>query len=709
MADHPPNGGPPNRLAAETSPYLLQHAHDPVDWFAWGPDALERAASLDRPIFLSIGYAACHWCHVMAHESFRDPATAAELNADFVAIKVDREERPDLDALYMDAVQALTGQGGWPMSLFLTPAGQPFYGGTYFAPQRRHGLPAFREVLVAVSRTWRDDREGVIRTAARVADAVAAHQRLPVLPEIGPDDDGGVPRDAAWRLDPDWLPAAVAALEGSFDPALGGWGGAPKFPAPMLIEALLIRAVADPVDGAPLAMVRRTLDAMADGGIHDQLGGGFARYATDARWLVPHFEKMLYDNAQLARAYLHAWQLTGEARYRATVEDTLDYVARELALPDGPFAASQDADTEGVEGATYTWTAQEVVHHLGPAAPLLSAAYGVRPGGDWDGRTILHRVASDAQLAERFGREEAAVAASLADARARLLAVRRARPQPARDDKAVAAWNGLALAAFADASVALERDDYRVVAERAADHLLVRLTGPDGHLRRTWKDGRARHTAVLEDHADLAEGLLALYEATYEERWFSAARRLLDEVLDRFAAPEGGFYDTAADHEALIARPRSIQDNAVPSGDAMAATALLRLAALTGEARYRDAAEATLRTVGDLPSHHPQAFAQWLVAFQLAGRPFDEVAVVGRPDAPARAELIAAVREGLRPWTVSAVASPEAGDASAVALLHGRPMIGGAPTAYLCRGFACRRPVTVPDELRAQLAAPIVS
>ncbi|HEY7940328.1 MAG TPA: thioredoxin domain-containing protein [Candidatus Limnocylindrales bacterium] len=694
MPDHPPTGGPANRLAAETSPYLLQHAHDPVDWFAWGPEALERAASLDRPIFLSIGYAACHWCHVMAHESFRDPATAAELNAGFVAIKVDREERPDLDALYMDAVQALTGQGGWPMSLFLTPAGQPFYGGTYFPQERRHGLPAFGEVLAAVSRTWHDDPEGVRRAAARVAEAVAAHQQVPA---DTPDDGGG------WRLHTGWLPAAIAALEASFDPAHGGWGGAPKFPAPMLIEALLIRAVAEPADEAPRAMVRRTLDAMADGGIHDQLGGGFARYSTDGQWLVPHFEKMLYDNAQLARAYLHAWQLTGEARYRAVVEDTLDYVARELALPDGPFAASQDADTEGVEGATYTWTLEEVTRHLGPTTALFSAAYDVRPRGNWDGHTIFRRVASDAQLAERFGFTPAAVARSLAEARARLLAVRRARPQPARDDKAIAAWNGLALAAFAEASAALGRDDYRAAAERAADFLVTRLLGDDGHLQRTWKDGRAGPAAVLEDHADLAEGLLALYGATFDERWFIAARGLLDAVLERFAAPEGGFYDTATDHETLIARPRGVQDNAVPSGNAMATTALLRLAALTGEARYRDAAEAALRTVGDLPARHPQAFPQWLVAFQLAGRPFDEVAIVGPPDSPARAGLIAAVRDMFRPWAVLAVASSDGGDGSAVALLHERPTIGDAPTAYVCRGFACLRPMTEPQALRAQL------
>ncbi|HTS15889.1 MAG TPA: thioredoxin domain-containing protein [Candidatus Sulfotelmatobacter sp.] len=700
MPDHAPSGAPANRLAAETSPYLLQHAHDPVDWYAWGPEALARAVVLDRPIFLSIGYAACHWCHVMAHESFRDPATAAELNEGFVAVKVDREERPDLDALYMDAVQALTGQGGWPMSLFLTPAGQPFYGGTYFPDQRRHGMPAFRDVLAAVDRTWHDDREGVLRAAARVAEAVAAHQRLPG----GPSATDGAAGERGWRLDPAWLPQAVAAASAGFDPRDGGWGGAPKFPAPMLLEALLMRAVGVPADPAPLAMVRRTLDAMADGGIHDQLGGGFARYSTDARWLVPHFEKMLYDNAQLARVYLHAWQLTGHPRYREVAESTLDYLARELALPDGLLAASQDADTDGREGATYVWTADEIGRVIGPAAPLFAAAYDVQPAGNWEGRTILHRIAPDAALAERFGLEPAAVGATLADARDRLLEVRRARSQPARDDKALAAWNGLALAAFAEATAAWGRDDHRLSAERAAAALLDHLVTPDGRLHRSWKDGRARHDAVLEDYADLAEGLLALYQATFEERWFSAARDLLEVVLERFAAPEGGFFDTADDHETLLARPRSVQDNATPSGNAMAATALLRLAALSGEARYRDAAEAALRTVGDLPARHPQAFAQWLVAWQLAARSIAEVAIVGQPGA-ATARLIGVARAGLRPWQVLAAAAPEAAGRSAVALLRDRPAVDGGPTAYVCRGFVCLRPVSDPAELAIQLAS----
>jgi uncharacterized protein len=696
MSDDDAANVPANRLASESSPYLLQHAHDPVDWFGWGTAALDHARELDRPIFLSIGYAACHWCHVMAHESFRDPVTAKALNDAFVAIKVDREERPDLDALYMDAVQALTGQGGWPMSLFLTPDGRPFYGGTYFPDERRHGMPAFREVVAAIARTWREDRPGVERTAGRVAAAVVAHQRLPVAPAEG-----------GWSFESIRLDTAAIELGRTFDVVNGGWGGAPKFPAPMVLEALLYRAATDgtPTDPSSLQMVRRTLDAMADGGIHDQLGGGFARYATDAIWLVPHFEKMLYDNAQLARVYIHAWQATGEARYRAVAEGTLDYLVREMSLPDGTFAASQDADTGGVEGASYTWRASEIAQHLGPAAPLFAAAYDVTPGGNWEGRTILRRIATDEELAARFGSDREAVVASLASSRARLLAVRGARPQPARDDKALAAWNGLAIAAFAEAATALDRADYGAAAVRAAGAVLEGLLPPDGRLRRSWKDGLARHDAVLEDHADLAEGLLALYQATFEERWFHAARQLLDRVVACFTAPDGGFFDTAADHEVLLARPRSLQDNAVPSGNAMAATALLRLAALTGDARYREAAEAAVGTMGDLPLRHPASFAQWLVVMELAGRPLDEVAVIGQSGATDTRALLAIVRQSRRAWVVLASAPPERADTSAVALLHGRRPIGAAATAYVCHGFACRRPVTDPTELAAQLAS----
>jgi uncharacterized protein len=694
-----------NRLATQTSPYLLQHAHNPVDWYPWGSEALAAAKESDKPIFLSIGYAACHWCHVMERESFEDEATADDLRRDFIAIKVDREERPDLDQVYMGAVQAMTGGGGWPMSVFLTPDGRPFYGGTYFPSEPHHGLPSFRQVLAGVARAWREDRAAIevsgSRLVATLVEQAHALGSAADHPELA--DDG--------RLD-----AAVAALHASFDARRGGWGGAPRFPAPMTIELLLRRAtgadgrvaIGDDADDRALAMARRTLDAMADGGIRDQLGGGFHRYATDAAWLVPHFEQMLYDNAQLARVYVHAWQLTGDARYRDVAGAALDFMAERLRTDDGAFAASLDADTEGVEGATFTWTAEEIREVLGPSdADLFAASYGVTDAGNWEGRTILSRVRSDAEVAGGLGLKAAEVSSRLEAARAALRARRSTRPQPARDDKALAAWNGLAIAAFADATAAGSSERYRSLAEAAATAILRGLRQPDGRLRRSWKDGRALSDGVLEDYAHLAEGLLALYQSTFDERWFSAARELVDVILDRFADPTGGFFDTADDAETLVTRPKDIQDNAIPSGGAMAATVLLRLAALTGENRYRDAAEAAIGQVLDVAPSHPTFFGQWLVALDLALAAVAEVAVVGSPldGAPladATKALIAVARAGYRPHQVLAVsAQPEA---SAVPLLHGRTLLDGRPTAYVCRNFACRRPVNEPAELAAQLA-----
>ncbi len=696
---------PANRLAGETSPYLLQHAHNPVDWYPWGPEALERARELDRPIFLSIGYAACHWCHVMERESFEDETTARVLNELFVPVKVDREERPDLDAIYMAAVQAMTGSGGWPMSVFLTPDGRPFYGGTYFPNTRRHGMPAFLDVLAGVAAAWRDRRDEVERSAG----ALTAHVARPV--RLG---DGDAPPGA------EVLDAAVAAIEAGFDAVHGGWGTAPKFPQPMTIELLLRRAAAGDARALPIA--RRALDRMAAGGIFDQLGGGFARYSTDAAWLVPHFEKMLYDNAQLARAYLHAWALTGEPAYLATAMATLDFVAREMTLPDGVFAASLDADTDGEEGATYTWLAGEVrevleAAGLGEAWPVVAEAYDVTEVGNWEGRVILRRVASDEGLAARHGTSAEEVGALLGAARAALLAARDRRPQPARDDKALAGWNGLMIAAFADAAALLDGRGgdalaaaaarYRTLAERAADRLLEVLRMPDGRFLRSWKDGRARHLGTLEDQACMAEGLLALYEATAEERWFVAARATLDAVLTHFADPAGGFHDTADDAEVLVARPRSLEDNALPSGGAMTATTLLRLHALTGEAAYAAAAEAAIGTVGAAAAAYPTAFAQWLIALDWLIGPVDEVAIVGEPADNAVRRLVAVARgaAGGPPWRPRQVITvgPDP-HASAVPLLQGRFSLRGAPTAFVCRGFACRQPVTEPEALAAILA-----
>ncbi len=683
----------PNRLAGETSPYLLQHANNPVDWSPWGPDALARAKLLDRPIFLSIGYAACHWCHVMERESFEDKVTAQFLNDHFVSIKVDREERPDLDQVYMAAVQAMTGGGGWPMSVFLTPDGRPFYGGTYFPDEPRHGMPSFRQVLEGVDRAWQGQRPEVEAAGGRLVQGLIDQARL----DAGSDDPA-----------PSLLDAATAGIEASFDPANGGWGRAPKFPQPMTIEYLLRRHLATG-DPRPLAIARQSLDAMADGGLHDQLGGGFHRYSTDALWLVPHFEQMLYDNAQLARVYLHAWQVTGAARYLGVATGTLDYMVRELTAADGAFAASQDADTEGTEGLTFTWHAAEIRETLGDASPLFEAAHGVTDAGNWEGTTILSRVASAARLAGDFGLTESEVEDRLAKAGERLLARRAGRPQPARDDKALAAWNGLAIGAFADASVALAAGNpgaaagYRTAAERAAGAIVDGLLAPDGSLRRSWKDGRAVGSGVLEDYTHLADGLLALYDASFDERWFTIARRLMDRVLARFADPAGGFFDTADDHERLVTRPKDVQDNAVPSGNAVAADVLLRLHALTGDGTYRAAAERAMRTVVPFVGRYPTGFARWLSAMDLSLAPIVEVAVAGALDDPGTGALLAETRRGYRPNQVAAAAADPG--TSVIPLLADRVALDGRATAYVCRGFVCRLPATDPATLRAQLQA----
>jgi uncharacterized protein len=659
-----------NRLAQETSPYLLQHAHNPVDWYPWTDEALAKARTEDKPIFLSIGYAACHWCHVMERESFEDEATAAQMNKDFVAIKVDREERPDLDSIYMDAVQAMTGSGGWPLNVFLTPDGKPFYGGTYFPDRPRHGLPSFRQVLEGVASAWRERRDEVTASGTELAKTIAHEQH----PPASTDDP------AEWMLD-----AALVALERTFDARNGGWGRAPKFPQAMAIEFLLTQHVRTG-DQRPLAMARRSLDAMAAGGIYDQLAGGFARYSTDERWLVPHFEKMLYDNALLARAYAHAWQLTGDPRYRQVAEETLAFIERDMRSPEGAFISSLDADTEGEEGATYVWSKAEIDGVLGENAAAFDSAYGVTSEGNWEGHNILSRA------------DESADYDALAPARSRLLQIRQRRPQPNRDDKVLTAWNGLAIAAFADAARALGRADFAAIAGRAADVLLTQVRTADGRLNRSFKDGRAKQSGVLEDYANLADGLSALYQATFDERWFIAARDLADQILAHFADPEGGFFDTADDHEALIARPKSLQDNAMPSGGAMAAQVLIRLAALTGDGRYRDAAESAMRGVTAVAHRYPTGFAHWLGAFQLALGPLHEVAIVGDAE-----PLLATVNAIYRPLIVVAAGRGD-GD-SAVPLLHDRPLRDGRATAYVCQGFACLQPVTEPAELEAQLSS----
>jgi uncharacterized protein YyaL (SSP411 family) len=571
------------------------------------------------------------------------------------------------------------------MSVFLTPDGRPFYGGTYFPPQPHHGLPAFRDVLAGAARAWREQRLEVVATGQRLVDTLVAQNRLPT--------DGPTPTA-------ELLAGTVDALQARFDTLNGSWGGAPKFPQPMTLDFLLGRIAAG--DRRPTAMVRYTLDRMADGGIHDQLGGGFHRYATDPIWLVPHFEQMLYDNAQLARTYLRAWATLGIAAYRDVAVGVLDYLLRELRRSDGTFAASQDADTEGVEGATFTWTAGEIRDVLGDEADLFAATYGVRDEGNWEGRTILSRIEP---AAGDDGIVDSEREARLASARGRLLERRATRAQPNRDDKALAAWNGLAIGALADAARLLPEpaaDRFRAAGIQAAEAILAGLRRPDGRLGRSWKDERATAEGVLEDYADLADGLLALYGATFDERWFVAARELADVILDHFVDPAGGFFDTSDDHESLVTRPKDPQDNATPAGGSMATLVLLRLAALTGEGRFCDAADRALATVTAFLGRYPTGFANWLSAAELAVGGIVELAIVGNPDAADTRALLAMATAGGRRDLVVAVAADPA--TSVVPLLADRGSIGGRATAYVCRQFTCRLPVTEPAALAEQLA-----
>lgn len=676
----------PNRLAQESSPYLQQHGSNPVDWFPWGAEALARALAEDKPIFLSIGYAACHWCHVMEHESFEDAATAEILNRNFVCIKVDREERSDLDSIYMQAVVAMTGHGGWPMSVWLNPQREPFYGGTYFPPERRHGMPGFKELLRNLAEAWQQ-RRGELQENAR---AMLEHLRSPAAA-------GG----AAGALpDAGLLPQALQAVLQSFDWSNGGWGAAPKFPQPMTIEFLL-RQHARSADPLALEMAERTLQAMAAGGMYDQLGGGFHRYAVDDHWLVPHFEKMLYDNAQLARVYLHAFQVTGKPLYKRIVEETCDYLLREMTEPGGGFYSAQDADSEGEEGRFFVWSVAEVREILKADALLFMEAFDVTAGGNFEGHSILHVQVPLALLAEKYKLAEDEVESRLARARMQLWAVREQRIKPLRDEKVLTAWNGLALAALAEAARVLGRADYLLAAQRNAEFVLGTLHTANGRLLRTWRAGSpAKLNAYLEDYANYADGLLELYQATFEERWFVAARQLADAMLEHFADDSGGFFDTSADHEQLITRPKDLQDNAVPGGNGMAAGVLLRLAAYTADARYSSAAEQVLARVQASAARYPTAFAQTLQALDFYASAPAEVALVGPLQDSGMAELLAELREPYRPHQVLALLQPLAG--SAIPLLHGRVQLGGQATAYVCRNFACQLPVTTRAALHRQ-------
>jgi len=659
----------PNRLASETSPYLLQHAHNPVDWHPWGAEALERARREDRPILLSIGYAACHWCHVMEKESFEDEATARIMNEHFVPVKVDREERPDLDSIYMDAVQAMTGHGGWPMTVFLTPDGVPFYAGTYFPNRDRHGLPAFTRVLEAVAEAWRTRRDEVAGQGQRVIDAI---------------DRGSRPAESRDPLTEDVLRQAHGELVRAFDPRWGGFGAAPKFPQPMTLEFLL-RCHLRGYPGS-LEMVETTLDRMASGGVHDHVGGGFHRYSVDERWHAPHFEKMLYDNAQLALLYARAWQVTRKDRYRRVAERTLDYLLREMRHPGGGFFSSQDADSEGREGTFYVWTWDELVAVIGEES---ARAFGARPEGNWeDGRNIL--------WTPEPGTED-----ELAGARHRLFEARKQRVRPATDDKVLAAWNGLAIAAFAEAGRIFGEAGYVGAARDALRFIQTNLL-EEGRVRRSWREGRTSGLGYIDDYALVGLGALALYEATFDGSAFALARSLADDVLKLFRDPEsGGFFQTGADAEALVVRPKELFDNAVPSGNSAAAYLLLRVALLTGDPEYERAGVSALRLVRDLTGRVPTMLGQALSAVDLYVSRTQEVAIVGDPDAPDTRALVAEVHGRFLPNAVLAVGRP--GAAAEVPLLQDRSQQGGKATAYVCERFVCQRPVTEPEELAAQL------
>jgi uncharacterized protein YyaL (SSP411 family) len=625
-----------NRLAGETSPYLLQHAGNPVDWYPWGEEALARARDEERPILLSIGYAACHWCHVMEHESFEDAGTAAVMNERFVNVKVDREERPDLDAVYMEAVVALTGHGGWPMTVFLTPAGEPFYGGTYYPPEPRHGMPSFRQVLDAISEAWRERRDDVVRSAGQLVEAV--QQSASLRPSSDPLTD-------------DVLAAAAQGLRQQFEPAFGGWGRAPKFPNAPAIELLLRRG-----DEQSLEMVTKTLDGMAAGGMYDLLGGGFHRYSVDDRWLVPHFEKMLYDNALLAPAYLHAWLVTGNERYRDVAVATIEYLLRELLLPEGGFASAQDADTDGVEGLTFTWTEEEGV----PAELLEPFEHG---------RSIIR-----GELDEEL--------------RSRLLAERELRPKPLRDDKAIASWNGLALAALAEAGRRLERPDWIEAARKLGEFLLGPLSDEEGRLQRSRRDGKTSGHGFLDDYANVAHGLLELHVATGELRWLEEANRLARLAVELFADEQhGGFFLSPADGERLVARTKELDDHPLPSGNSMLAHVLLRLARIYGDDELERRAVSVLRLVRPALERAPAAFGWALVALDLYLSPPRELAIVG----PVDSEVARAALEPWQPRTVVAI-----GPTEDVPLLAGKSLVAGLPAVYVCERFACQAPVTDP-------------
>ena len=681
-----------NRLQHETSPYLLQHAENPVDWFPWGDEAFAKAKAEDKPVLLSVGYSACHWCHVMAHESFEHEPTAKIMNEWFINIKVDREERPDVDDIYMQAVQAMNnGQGGWPMTVFMMPDGRPFFGGTYYPREPRHGMPPFRQVLQAIQDAYTNRREDLEEQASNLSNALdRTSLRLP-------DDDSG--------LKIELLNDATKIMKQNFDSQHGGFGRAPKFPNPMNLEYLL-RDYERTGDENTLHIVTHSLKKMAYGGIYDQIGGGFHRYSVDAIWLVPHFEKMLYDNAQLSRLYLHAYQVTGDDFYKSIAEDIYDYILREMTSPEGGFYSATDADSEGVEGKFFVWSLDELQTALQPiledvpdAIEIAIQYFGVSTAGNFEGTNILNVPIDPEIVAQDLEMSQEELQEKLLAIKDRLYAVRTSREYPLLDDKILTAWNGMMLASLAEAGRVLGRDDYLASAERAGDFLLDNLRNDNGRLFRTYKNGTAKLNGYLEDYANMIDAMLELYQSTFMEKWFIVARELADNVLEHFSAEDGGFFDTSDDHEKLIVRPRQLQDNATPSGNNMMAKQLIRLTAYTGDARYDEAGRNVLKPLIPAMQTYPQAFGEALNASDMLIRGLSEVAIVGNPTQAQTKALVAQVREVYRPNVVTALARNNVEGETTIPLLNYRTMRDGQPTVYVCQNFACKMPVTTPEEM----------